>query len=72
LQSIPDRPGYRISQINMQQRAEDHTKQLIPAIKMFNILVAVILSNKIVKYSLWKKFNNLRENIFAFVHGSGI
>jgi len=50
------------------QLPEHHDQQLVPATERLYIFVTLIFHNDTIKNSLWKKFNELTENIFSIVH----
>ncbi len=61
--------AYQFSEpITTVKLAEHHDKQLIPAGKVFDILVSVILFDFPIKGFLWKKFDELRKYIRSVVH----
>lgn len=47
---------------------EHHNQQLIPAAERFNVFISLISHYNAIKYSLWKKFNELTENMFTLIH----
>jgi len=50
------------------QLPENHAKHLIPASKMLNIFITIVLVNHSIKNSLGQKLHDLCENIFPLVH----
>ena len=50
------------------QLPEHQSKKLIPASKMLNILVAIILLYDTEKLVVVQKLNHLGENVFVFIH----
>lgn len=48
--------------------AKHHNQQLIPAAEQFNVFVSFISHYNAIKYSLWKKFNELTEDMFTLIH----
>ena len=50
------------------QLAEHHDKQLVPAGKVLDILVSVILFDYPIKGFLWQKLNELCKYIRSVVH----
>ena len=54
--------------ITVGQLTENHTKQLIPAGKVSDILIARIFGNEFIEYPLWQKTYKLSENVFPVVH----
>jgi len=45
-----------------------HNQQLISATERFYVFVTLVFHNDAIKDSLWKKLNELTENIFSLVH----
>jgi len=47
-----------------------HDQQLIPTTERFYVFVPLIFHNDTIKDPLWKKLNELTENIFSLVHNT--
>lgn len=47
---------------------KNHNQQLVPAAERFNVFISLISHYNTIEYSLWKKLNELTENMFALIH----
>ena len=54
--------------ITIGQLPENHAEQLVPAGKMLNVFITIVLVNHPVKNSLGQELYDLCENIFPLVH----
>jgi len=57
--------------ISATELTKHHAQQLIPAFKMFDVVVTRVAFNTSVKHTIWQKGSDLSEDVLSLIHVLG-